>query len=229
MNVEFVSVNPTGPLHVGHARYASYGDALCRILSFVGHDVTREFYVNDYGTQMTRFGAVARRPLRAAARPRHAGARGGLPGRLPARPRRRAHRRGGRPLPRALEAAAPDVAALPADVVERAQGLGPRRDPRAVPADARAPARAVRRVDAGELALPGRRRAPRLRRRGGQVARRPRRREAPLRRGGRLLAARPRGTATTRTASSSARPATPPTSSATSPTTATRWTAGSRT
>ncbi len=56
MNVEFVSVNPTGPLHVGHARYASYGDALCRILAFVGHDVTREFYVNDYGTQMTRFG-----------------------------------------------------------------------------------------------------------------------------------------------------------------------------
>ncbi len=56
VNVEFVSVNPTGPLHVGHARYASYGDALCRILAFVGHDVTREFYVNDYGTQMTRFG-----------------------------------------------------------------------------------------------------------------------------------------------------------------------------
>jgi arginyl-tRNA synthetase len=56
MNVEFVSVNPTGPLHVGHARYASYGDALCRILAFVGHDVTREFYVNDYGTQMLRFG-----------------------------------------------------------------------------------------------------------------------------------------------------------------------------
>jgi arginyl-tRNA synthetase len=56
MNVEFVSVNPTGPLHVGHARYASYGDALCRILAFVGHDVTREFYVNDHGTQMLRFG-----------------------------------------------------------------------------------------------------------------------------------------------------------------------------
>ena len=56
MNVEFVSVNPTGPLHVGHARYASYGDALCRIFAFVGHDVTREFYVNDFGTQMTRFG-----------------------------------------------------------------------------------------------------------------------------------------------------------------------------
>jgi arginyl-tRNA synthetase len=55
MNVEFVSVNPTGPLHVGHARYASYGDALCRIFDFAGHEVTREFYVNDYGTQMLRF------------------------------------------------------------------------------------------------------------------------------------------------------------------------------
>ncbi len=55
MNVEFVSVNPTGPLHVGHARYASYGDALCRIFVFAGHDVTREFYVNDHGTQMLRF------------------------------------------------------------------------------------------------------------------------------------------------------------------------------
>jgi arginyl-tRNA synthetase len=56
MNVEFVSVNPTGPLHVGHARYASYGDALCRVFAFAGHDVTREFYVNDFGTQMLRFG-----------------------------------------------------------------------------------------------------------------------------------------------------------------------------
>jgi arginyl-tRNA synthetase len=48
-------VNPTGPLHVGHARYASYGDSLCRIFAYAGHDVTREFYVNDYGTQMLRF------------------------------------------------------------------------------------------------------------------------------------------------------------------------------
>jgi len=56
VNVEFVSVNPTGPLHVGHARYASYGDALCRLFAFAGHDVTREFYVNDYGTQMLKFG-----------------------------------------------------------------------------------------------------------------------------------------------------------------------------
>ena len=56
VNVEFVSVNPTGPLHVGHARYASMGDALCRLFAFAGHDVTREFYVNDFGTQMVKFG-----------------------------------------------------------------------------------------------------------------------------------------------------------------------------
>jgi arginyl-tRNA synthetase len=55
-NIEFVSVNPTGPLHVGHARYAAYGDSLCRLFAYAGHEVTREFYVNDYGTQMTKFG-----------------------------------------------------------------------------------------------------------------------------------------------------------------------------
>jgi arginyl-tRNA synthetase len=56
INVEFVSANPTGPLHVGHARNAAYGDALARLLSFVGHDVTREFYINDYGSQVGNFG-----------------------------------------------------------------------------------------------------------------------------------------------------------------------------
>ena len=55
VNVEFVSANPTGPLHVGHTRHAAYGDALARILAFHGHDVTREFYVNDYGSQVLRF------------------------------------------------------------------------------------------------------------------------------------------------------------------------------
>jgi arginyl-tRNA synthetase len=53
VNVEFVSVNPTGPLHVGHSRNAAYGDALARLLAFVGHDVHREYYVNDYGSQVT--------------------------------------------------------------------------------------------------------------------------------------------------------------------------------
>jgi arginyl-tRNA synthetase len=55
VNVEFVSANPTGPLHIGHTRNAAYGDALSRILELHGHDVTREFYVNDYGSQVVRF------------------------------------------------------------------------------------------------------------------------------------------------------------------------------
>jgi arginyl-tRNA synthetase len=55
VNVEFVSANPTGPLHIGHARNGAYGDALSRILEFHGHDVTREFYVNDYGSQVLSF------------------------------------------------------------------------------------------------------------------------------------------------------------------------------
>jgi arginyl-tRNA synthetase len=53
--VEFVSANPTGPLHVGGGRHAAYGDALVRLLEAVGHDVQREFYVNDAGGQITRF------------------------------------------------------------------------------------------------------------------------------------------------------------------------------
>ena len=50
--MEFVSANPTGPMHVGHARNAAYGDALARLLAFHGHDVQREFYVNDAGSQV---------------------------------------------------------------------------------------------------------------------------------------------------------------------------------
>jgi arginyl-tRNA synthetase len=54
--VEFVSANPTGPMHVGHARNAAYGDSIARALAFQGHAVEREFYMNDYGTQVKRFG-----------------------------------------------------------------------------------------------------------------------------------------------------------------------------
>ncbi|HEY9280758.1 MAG TPA: arginine--tRNA ligase [Eoetvoesiella sp.] len=50
--VEFVSANPTGPLHVGHSRQAALGDALCRLFSAQGYDVTREFYYNDAGNQI---------------------------------------------------------------------------------------------------------------------------------------------------------------------------------
>ncbi len=54
--VEFVSANPTGPLHVGHGRGAALGDTLCRILAFCGFDVTREFYINDAGNQLRLLG-----------------------------------------------------------------------------------------------------------------------------------------------------------------------------
>jgi arginyl-tRNA synthetase len=54
--VEFVSANPTGPMHVGHARNAAYGDALARVLAFHGHTVEREFYVNDAGSQVLKLG-----------------------------------------------------------------------------------------------------------------------------------------------------------------------------
>jgi arginyl-tRNA synthetase len=53
--VEFVSANPTGPLHVGGGRGAAYGDAVARLLAAVGHEVEREYYINDAGTQITNF------------------------------------------------------------------------------------------------------------------------------------------------------------------------------
>ena len=52
VNVEFVSANPTGPMHVGHVRGAVFGDALAGLLDFAGHDVTREYYINDGGAQV---------------------------------------------------------------------------------------------------------------------------------------------------------------------------------
>ncbi len=54
--VEYVSANPTGPLHLGHGRGAALGDTLCRILSFSGYDVVREFYINDAGQQVRLLG-----------------------------------------------------------------------------------------------------------------------------------------------------------------------------
>jgi len=52
INVEYVSANPTGPMHVGHGRGAVFGDALASLLAFAGHDVTREYYINDAGAQV---------------------------------------------------------------------------------------------------------------------------------------------------------------------------------
>jgi arginyl-tRNA synthetase len=56
INLEFISANPTGPLHLGHTRWAAVGDALGRVLSAAGATVTREFYINDRGNQMDLFG-----------------------------------------------------------------------------------------------------------------------------------------------------------------------------
>ncbi len=56
INIEFVSANPTGDLHVGHARGAAIGDSIARILSFDGYDVTREYYINDAGSQIDHLG-----------------------------------------------------------------------------------------------------------------------------------------------------------------------------
>ena len=54
-NIEFVSANPTGPLHVGHCRGAVLGDTLSNLLRFNGNLVTKEYYVNDYGGQIKNF------------------------------------------------------------------------------------------------------------------------------------------------------------------------------
>ena len=56
-NVEFISANPTGPLHLGHTRWAAVGDAIAAVLDAAGADVDREFYINDRGVQMNLFGA----------------------------------------------------------------------------------------------------------------------------------------------------------------------------
>jgi arginyl-tRNA synthetase len=57
LQVEFASVNPTGPMHIGHGRGAILGDSICRLLEFTGHQVQREYYVNSDNTQTRRFGA----------------------------------------------------------------------------------------------------------------------------------------------------------------------------
>jgi len=57
MQVEFGSINPTGPMHIGHGRGVILGDSMCRLLEFTGHRVQREYYVNDQNTQARKFGA----------------------------------------------------------------------------------------------------------------------------------------------------------------------------
>jgi arginyl-tRNA synthetase len=59
VNVEFVSANPTGPMHVGHCRGAVFGDTLCNLLAFAGYEVTREYYINDAGAQVDKLARSA--------------------------------------------------------------------------------------------------------------------------------------------------------------------------
>ena len=60
VNVEFVSANPTGNLHLGHARCAAIGDSICRLYEWAGYDVTREYYINDAGAQVAHLGESVR-------------------------------------------------------------------------------------------------------------------------------------------------------------------------
>lgn len=64
IQVEFVSANPVGPLHIGHGRWAALGDSLCNLLERAGYDVEREYYINDHGSQMDVFGhSISKRYL----------------------------------------------------------------------------------------------------------------------------------------------------------------------
>lgn len=78
--VEFVSANPTGPLHLGHGRGAALGDTLCRILDFSGYDVKREFYINDTGQQIKLLGESIYSRWRQFSDPSHPFPSGGYQG-----------------------------------------------------------------------------------------------------------------------------------------------------
>ena len=54
--IEFVSANPVGPMHVGHGRWAALGDSMANVMSHAGYDIEREFWINDHGNQMNTFG-----------------------------------------------------------------------------------------------------------------------------------------------------------------------------
>src|SRR5690606_23304423 len=69
INLEFVSANPTGPLHIGHTRWAALGDSIARVLTASGAQMVSEFYINDAGNQMDNFGASVYAALTGAPTP----------------------------------------------------------------------------------------------------------------------------------------------------------------
>ena len=120
INVEFISANPTGPLHLGHTRWAVLGDAIGRVLSAAGAEVTREFYINDRGVQMNHFADSIIASALGLPKPEDGyaggyiddarqGGRGGQPRHLRAARRRAPRRRTGQ----GLRAAARRPAAVP--------------------------------------------------------------------------------------------------------------------
>ena len=65
--IEFVSANPVGPMHVGHGRWAALGDSMCNVMQHAGYEVEREFWINDYGNQMNTFGnSISKRYMQLA-------------------------------------------------------------------------------------------------------------------------------------------------------------------
>ena len=98
INLEFVSANPTGPMHIGHTRWAALGDAIARVLLASGATLVREFYVNDAGAQMDRFGRSVLAAIKGEPTPED-----GYPGSYIDE------------LARRVEAEVPGILALPAD------------------------------------------------------------------------------------------------------------------
>ncbi|GAB3032531.1 arginine--tRNA ligase [Parafrigoribacterium mesophilum] len=98
MNLEFVSANPTGPLHIGHTRWAALGDSIARVLTASGAHLVSEFYINDAGNQMDNFGASIYAALKGEPTPEH-----GYPGQYVA------------DLAEQVAAAHPDILELPID------------------------------------------------------------------------------------------------------------------
>ncbi|WP_448232147.1 arginine--tRNA ligase [Microbacterium lacticum] len=98
INLEFVSANPTGPMHIGHTRWAALGDAIARVLLACGATLVREFYVNDAGAQMDRFGCSVLAAIKGEPTPED-----GYPGSYIDE------------LARRVEAEVPGILALPAD------------------------------------------------------------------------------------------------------------------
>ena len=113
VNVEYVSANPTGPMHVGHTRGAVFGDALASLLAFAGYEVTREYYINDGGAQVDVLARSAYLRYREALGEHRRNRRGALSRRLPDPGRealKRVRRQPARPAGREWLAGGPGVA-----------------------------------------------------------------------------------------------------------------------